>query len=72
MSPSTYNESNTDAKVYTQYIPGYVNGGNDVTNKNYVRPVINLKSDIEISGGIGTINDPYIIKSQNQARSNFF
>ena len=63
MSPSTYSESNTAAKVYTQYIPGYVNGGNDVTNKNYVRPVINLKADVETTGGIGTINDPYIIKS---------
>ena len=27
------------------------------------RPVINLKADVEISGGIGTINDPYIIKT---------
>ena len=63
MSPSTYSEYVTAAKVYTQYIPGYVNGGNDVTNENYVRPVINLKSNVEITGGIGTINDPYIIKS---------
>ena len=62
MSPSIYSEYNTAAKVYTQYIPGYVNGGNDVTNENYVRPVINLKSDVEISGGIGTVNDPYVIK----------
>ena len=28
------------------------------------RPVINLKADVEISGGIGTINDPYIIKTE--------
>ena len=29
---------------------------------NYsVRPVINLKSDVKITGGIGTSNDPYII-----------
>ena len=63
MSPSIYSESNTAAKVYTQYIPGYVNDGNDVVNENYVRPVINLNADVEISGGIGTINDPYIIKT---------
>ena len=28
------------------------------------RPVINLKVDVKISGGIGTINDPYIIKTE--------
>ena len=28
------------------------------------RPVINLKADVKISGGIGTINDPYIIKTE--------
>ena len=27
-----------------------------------VRPVINLKSDTEITGGIGTANDPFIVK----------
>ena len=27
-----------------------------------IRPVINLKADTEISGGIGTNNNPYIIK----------
>ena len=30
-----------------------------------VRPVINLKSDVKISGGIGTINNPYIIDTSN-------
>ena len=34
-----------------------------VVQRAGVRPVINLKSDVEISGGIGTINDPYIIKT---------
>jgi len=28
-----------------------------------VRPVINLKSDVEITGGIGTANDPFVIKT---------
>ena len=30
---------------------------------NYLRPVINLKANVEITGGIGTINDPYVIKT---------
>lgn len=29
-----------------------------------LRPVINLKADVEISGGIGTINDLYTIKEK--------
>ena len=28
------------------------------------RPVINLKADVKISGGIGTINDPYVIETE--------
>ena len=28
------------------------------------RPVINLKTDVKISGGIGTINDPYVIETE--------
>ncbi len=32
---------------------------------NYtVRPVISLKSNVEISGGIGTINEPFMIKTE--------
>lgn len=28
------------------------------------KPVISLKSDVEISGGIGTINDPFVVKTE--------
>ena len=32
---------------------------------NYtIRPVISLKSNVEISGGIGTINDPFVVKTE--------
>lgn len=34
-------------------------------NSYAVNPVINLKADVEISGGIGTINDPYTIKEKS-------
>ena len=33
--------------------------------QSHLRPVINLKSDVKISGGIGTANDPYIIDTNN-------
>ena len=33
------------------------------TKTNYaIRPVINLKAGVEISGGIGTINDPFVVE----------
>ena len=35
------------------------------SDSHYVRPVINLKVDVEISGGIGTINDLYTIKEKS-------
>ena len=35
---------------------GYTNG---------VRPVINLKSDVKITGGIGTANDPFVVDTNN-------
>ena len=28
------------------------------------KPVISLKSDVEISGGIGTVNDPFVVKTE--------
>ena len=40
---------------------GYIDA--DRINYNFsVRPVINLKADVKISGGIGTINDPYVVE----------
>ena len=34
-----------------------------VTNTDGVRPVINLNSDVQISGGIGTKSEPFIVKT---------
>ena len=41
---------------------GYI-GENWVMCNFTVRPVISLKSTTEISGGIGTINDPFVVKT---------
>lgn len=30
-----------------------------------IRPVINQKSDIKITEGIGTVNEPFIIETNN-------
>ena len=62
MSPYRFNPSGSASSVWYvggtgNFDYGWVPGGNGV------RPVINLKSDVEISGGIGTINDPFIVKT---------
>ena len=39
-------------------------GTNWVKCNFLIRPVISLKSDVEISGGIGTVNDPFVVKTE--------
>ena len=61
MSPRTFNNGNLASSIF-------ILSSDDVSfngwgNNNLgVRGVINLKGDAQISGGIGTSNDPYIIK----------
>ena len=38
-------------------------GGGGTSLGYGIRPVINLKADVKISGGIGTINDPFVIET---------
>ena len=61
MSPSYFNVSGLSAYAFYLYSIGTVNHAGMV-NGFGVRGVINLKGDTQISGGIGTANDPYIIK----------
>ena len=62
MSPYNFNPSNSASSVWLVGGTGSFYG-DWVTGGNGVRPVINLKSNVEISGGIGTVNDPYIVKT---------
>ncbi len=62
MSPSYFSHSNSTSNVWNVGGAGGF-GGNWVASGRGVRPVINLKADVEISGGIGTLNDPYVIKT---------
>lgn len=39
-----------------------VDTGNGTTKRG-ARPVINLKSDVEITSGDGTLSNPYVIKT---------
>ena len=61
LSPSYFNVTDTSAREFDLYSVGYPNGSNYVTYGFGVRAVINLSSDAQISGGIGTSNSPYEI-----------
>ena len=60
MSPSFFYSSDVHAQEWIEYSDGYLRNA-WVTVNFGVRPVINLKSDVEISGGIGTATDPFVI-----------
>lgn len=63
MSPSYFSSSEKNSRVFSVNQDGSL-GVYSWANSTYVtRPVINLKADVEISGGIGTSNDPFVIKT---------
>ena len=62
MSPRSFSATSTSAYVFLASSAGYA-GSNYVTYTFGVRAVINLKADTPITGGIGTANDPYVIKT---------
>ena len=63
MSPRYFNAAYTSAYEFSAGSSGYAGHG-WVTDVGGVRPVINLASDTSITGGIGTSNDPYVVKIQ--------
>ena len=61
MSPSYFDASDGAANGWYLSSAGCLYPWTWVTGSYGARPVINLKSDVKISGGIGTSNDPFII-----------
>ena len=59
MSPRNFNGGN--ARVFYVDSTGSLNGNGNVTNAYGVRPVVNLKADVQISTGSGTSSNPYVI-----------
>ena len=43
------------------HLSGYANNNRSVTNTRGVRPVANINSDTTVTGGNGTLTDPYMI-----------
>lgn len=62
MSPSYFSSGYAAAQEFRLDGDG-VAGNSWVTSTLGVRPVINLNSDVQISGGIGTKSEPFIVKT---------
>ncbi len=60
MTPAYYS---TDIRIGSLNYQGMVDV-NAADTEFGIRPVINLKNEVEISGGIGTKNDPFVISVQ--------
>ena len=58
MTPHRSNSTSS----YMLYVSSGRMSDNDVTGSQYIRPVINLKSDIQITGGDGTETNPYVVE----------
>ena len=59
MSPSLF--SYGSANVFAVDSEGWLLGSGNVGGTRGIRPVINLKADVTISGGDGTSSNPYVI-----------
>ncbi len=60
LSPRKFRGSNTEASGFALSSSGYPSD-RLVTDDNGIRPVINIKGDAKISGGIGTSSSPFEI-----------
>ncbi len=62
MSPRFFQSADMAANISLVYAEGFISGGWSTKINGSVRGVLNLKPDVEISGGIGTAGNPFVIK----------
>ena len=62
MSPGNFDSGSATAHEFGLSSDGVANN-TWVASAYGVRPVINLRSDVQISGGIGTQNEPFVVKT---------
>ena len=62
MTPSYFYAATASARVYIVYPTGALNHWLNVMNSHGVRAVINLRSDVLISKGDGTSENPFILQ----------
>lgn len=61
MSPSYFDAASSHASEWTLNSAGYLRPWTWVTDNYSARPVINLKADTLITGGVGTSSDPFVV-----------
>ena len=64
MSPFLFHAGHGVAFNWIQNSEGYLSMLENCSNQG-IKPVINLKSDVKITGGTGTANDPYVVDTNN-------
>ena len=69
MSPRNFSTENAAAIVFYMGAAGNPSGGISILSGGGVRAVINLSSDTQISGGIGTENNPFEVKIDDLVKS---
>ena len=62
MSPSTYDPSSGVANTVRLMATGKMIASDYLYIGNMIRPVINIRSDVLISSGDGTLDNPYHLK----------
>ncbi len=65
MSPRDYDASVKWANVFAVREDGTLNSWSIRDSRSGMRPVINLKADIEFSGGAGKSSNPFIVNTSN-------
>ena len=59
----TWDSSGSNSHVFVVFNTGFVGYSNDAYTSRGVRPSVYLTSNVGISGGDGTMNNPYILKA---------
>ena len=62
ISSGSYNSANSTSQAFIIPSNGMLTN-QDVSGNYGIRPVINLNADVEITGGIGTQNEPFVVKT---------
>ena len=65
ISPSHFNATSKGSGGWRMNSSGYLDPWWGLTGSLGIRPVINLKSDVKITGGIGTANNPFVVDTNN-------
>ena len=65
ISPAFYYKNKMASYNWTLISLGRLDDWGLVTDYYGLRPVINLKSDVKITGGTGTANDPFVVDTNN-------